>query len=201
MLAPARRYPTDDLPVVDRHQVEEPVSVEVHRLEFVVVRVLRQTAAVLLEVAGAVVADQQAAGAALAGDQEDPKGRASMFMEPIFGLVAPFGGVPSYHSLASPFVQSTSLYHRVVDATDLQPGQRRQMFLRQIFDPELAQYAYLIGCQRTEEAIVIDPERDIDRYVDIAAQEDLLIVAATETHIHADFLSGTREFAERHGVL
>ncbi len=74
------------------------------------------------------------------------------------------------------------------------------MYLRQIFDPSLAQYAYLIGCQRTGEAIVIDPERDIDRYVDIAAGEGLRIVAATETHIHADFLSGTREFAEQHGV-
>ncbi|MDH3269808.1 MAG: MBL fold metallo-hydrolase [Gemmatimonadota bacterium] len=74
------------------------------------------------------------------------------------------------------------------------------MFFRQIFDPELAQYAYIIGCQRTGEALVIDPERDIDRYVEIAAEESLRIVAATETHIHADFLSGVREFAEQHGV-
>ncbi|MDX1645822.1 MAG: rhodanese-like domain-containing protein [Longimicrobiales bacterium] len=74
------------------------------------------------------------------------------------------------------------------------------MFFRQIFDPELAQYAYIIGCQATGEALVIDPERDIDRYVEIASEEGLRIVAATETHIHADFLSGTREFAEQHGV-
>ena len=74
------------------------------------------------------------------------------------------------------------------------------MFLRQIFDPELAQYAYLIGCQRTGEAIVIDPERDVDRYIDIAAEEELRIVAATETHIHADFVSGSRELAERAGA-
>ena len=64
------------------------------------------------------------------------------------------------------------------------------MFFRQIFDPALAQYAYLIGCQQTGEALVIDPERDIDRYVKIAAEEDLRIVVVTETHIHADFLSG-----------
>ncbi|NNF14106.1 MAG: MBL fold metallo-hydrolase [Gemmatimonadetes bacterium] len=74
------------------------------------------------------------------------------------------------------------------------------MFFRQVFDPELAQYAYLIGCQRTGEALVIDPERDIDRYVEIANEEGLRIVAATETHIHADFLSGAREFAEQHGT-
>jgi hydroxyacylglutathione hydrolase len=74
------------------------------------------------------------------------------------------------------------------------------MYFRQIFDPELAQYAYIIGCQATGEALVIDPERDIDRYVEIAGEEGLRIVAVTETHIHADFLSGAREFAEQHGV-
>jgi hydroxyacylglutathione hydrolase len=74
------------------------------------------------------------------------------------------------------------------------------MFFRQIFDASLAQYAYLIGCQRTGDAIVIDPERDIDRYVRIAEEEGLRIVAATETHIHADFLSGSRELAERLGA-
>jgi len=74
------------------------------------------------------------------------------------------------------------------------------MYFRQITDNALAQYAYLIGCQKTGEAIVIDPERDIDRYVRIAASEGLRIVAATETHIHADFLSGCREFAHRYGT-
>ena len=69
------------------------------------------------------------------------------------------------------------------------------MFLRQIFDPHLSQYAYLIGCQRTGEAIVIDPERDIDRYRAIAAEEGLRLTAVAETHIHADFVSGARELA------
>lgn len=69
------------------------------------------------------------------------------------------------------------------------------MFLRQIFDPHLSQYAYLIGCQRTGEAIVIDPERDIDRYRAVAAEEGLRITAVAETHIHADFVSGARELA------
>ena len=74
------------------------------------------------------------------------------------------------------------------------------MLFRQITDPTLAQYAYLIGCQRTGEAIVFDPERDIDRYIEIAAREGLRIVAVAETHIHADFLSGARELAERVGA-
>ncbi len=74
------------------------------------------------------------------------------------------------------------------------------MLFRQIFDPKLAQYAYLVGCQKTKEALLIDPQRDIDRYVELAEDEDLKIVAITETHIHADFLSGAREFAERFGT-
>lgn len=74
------------------------------------------------------------------------------------------------------------------------------MLFRQIFDERLAQYAYLIGCQQTREALIVDPERDIDRYVSIAAAEGLTITAVTETHIHADFLSGSREFAARYGV-
>jgi hydroxyacylglutathione hydrolase len=71
------------------------------------------------------------------------------------------------------------------------------MFFEQIFEEKLAQYAYLIGCQRTGEAIVVDPMRDINRYEELAAKHNLRIVAAAETHIHADYLSGMREFAEK----
>jgi hydroxyacylglutathione hydrolase len=74
------------------------------------------------------------------------------------------------------------------------------MLFRQFFDPKLAQYAYLVGCQQSGEALLIDPERDIDRYVEAAEAEGLRIVAVAETHIHADFLSGAREFAERFGT-
>ena len=71
------------------------------------------------------------------------------------------------------------------------------MLVRQITDDHLAQNAYLIGCQKTGEAIIIDPERDVERYIEAAAKENLRIVAATETHVHADFLSGVRELAHR----
>ncbi len=74
------------------------------------------------------------------------------------------------------------------------------MLFRLIYDEGLAQAAYLIGCQKTGEAIVIDPERDIDRYIDLATAHGLRIVAAAETHIHADFLSGVRQFAEQTGA-
>jgi hydroxyacylglutathione hydrolase len=74
------------------------------------------------------------------------------------------------------------------------------MLVRQIADPMLAQYAYLVGCPRSGEALVIDPERDVDRYFEEASRHGLRIVAAVDTHIHADYLSGLREMAER-GVL
>ncbi|MCH7783333.1 MBL fold metallo-hydrolase [candidate division KSB1 bacterium] len=75
------------------------------------------------------------------------------------------------------------------------------MYFRQIFEPKLAQYAYLIGCQSTGDAILVDPERDIDRYIKIAEKDELTIVAVTDTHIHADYLSGSREFAKRLDVM
>ncbi len=70
------------------------------------------------------------------------------------------------------------------------------MFFRQIIDPLLSQYAYLIGCESTKEAILFEPERDIDRYLKLAEKNGYKIVAAAETHIHADYLSGLRQFAE-----
>lgn len=74
------------------------------------------------------------------------------------------------------------------------------MLFRLVYDDMLAQGAYLVGCQRTGEAIVFDPERDVDRYVALARREGLRIVAAAETHIHADFLCGVRELAEQVGA-
>ncbi len=74
------------------------------------------------------------------------------------------------------------------------------MFMRMVYDDKLAQAAYLIGCQKTGEAIVIDPERDVDRYIDLAEANGLRIVATAEAHIHADFVSGSRELAERVGA-
>ena len=71
------------------------------------------------------------------------------------------------------------------------------MYFRQIFEPKLAQYAYIIGCQKTGEALVIDPMRDVKQYFDIAEKEKLTITAAADTHIHADYISGLRELAER----
>ena len=71
------------------------------------------------------------------------------------------------------------------------------MYFKQIFDKKLAQYAYIIGCQKNGKAIVIDPMRDIDQYERIASEEGLKITTAADTHIHADYVSGLREFATK----
>ena len=74
------------------------------------------------------------------------------------------------------------------------------MYFRSFFDEKLAQYSYLIGCQRTGEAIIIDPARNSKDVIQAAKKEGLTISAATETHIHADFVSGSRQLAHDLGV-
>lgn len=74
------------------------------------------------------------------------------------------------------------------------------MLLKYFYDKKLAHASYMVGCQATGEAIIIDPGRDIDIYLDSAEAEDMRIVAATETHIHADFVSGSRALAHRVGA-
>jgi len=74
------------------------------------------------------------------------------------------------------------------------------MLLRYFYDRHLAQASYLIACQQCGEALVIDPARDIRPYLEAAEQEGLRITQVTETHIHADFVSGTRELAAATGA-
>lgn len=74
------------------------------------------------------------------------------------------------------------------------------MLLRMLYDDNLAQASYLVGCQATGEALVIDANREIDQYLNLAEREGLQITAVTETHIHADFVSGSRELAARTGA-
>ncbi|WP_182354018.1 MBL fold metallo-hydrolase [Flaviflexus huanghaiensis] len=74
------------------------------------------------------------------------------------------------------------------------------MLLERIYDEDLAQASYLVGCQANGTAIVVDPRRDLDVYLNLAKKNDMTIVAVTETHIHADYLSGTRELAAKTGA-
>jgi hydroxyacylglutathione hydrolase len=74
------------------------------------------------------------------------------------------------------------------------------MFLRQFFEPHLAQYSYLVGCGTTGNALVVDPTRHVGQYIQAADADGLKISAVTETHIHADFASGAATLARRTGA-
>lgn len=74
------------------------------------------------------------------------------------------------------------------------------MLLKYFYDERLAQASYLIGCPAAGVALVIDPARDIRPYLEMAAREGLKITHVTETHIHADFVSGARELAAATGA-
>lgn len=74
------------------------------------------------------------------------------------------------------------------------------MLLKYFYDEKLAQASYLIACQGTGEAMIIDPMRNIEPYLSEAKKEGLNIVGAIETHIHADFVSGSRELAAQTGA-
>jgi hydroxyacylglutathione hydrolase len=70
------------------------------------------------------------------------------------------------------------------------------MFQR-FFDEGLAQASFLVGCDRTNQAVVIDPRRDASVHEAAARQRGATIVAAIETHVHADFVSGACELAAK----
>ena len=71
------------------------------------------------------------------------------------------------------------------------------MYFKQFYLGCLAQASYMIGSNG--EAAVVDPRRDVDEYLDEARREGLTIRHVIETHLHADFVSGHRELAERTG--
>ena len=74
------------------------------------------------------------------------------------------------------------------------------MLLERIYDEDLAQASYFIGCQANGTAVVVDARRDLAPYLELAVKNGMEIVAVTETHIHADYLSGTRELAAKTGA-
>ncbi len=74
------------------------------------------------------------------------------------------------------------------------------MLLKYFYDDQLAQASYLVGCAVTGEALVVDPARNIVPYLRAAEKNGLRITHVTETHIHADFVSGSRELAAATGA-
>lgn len=74
------------------------------------------------------------------------------------------------------------------------------MKFKRFYDESLAQASYLIGCEKTREAIVLDPGLDSEMYELAAETDGLRISHVAETHIHADFVSGARALANNLGA-
>ncbi|HYL99779.1 MAG TPA: MBL fold metallo-hydrolase, partial [Blastocatellia bacterium] len=72
------------------------------------------------------------------------------------------------------------------------------MYFKQFYLGCLAHASYLIGSGG--ESAVVDPQRDVDQYIDEATRQGLTIKYVIETHLHADFVSGHIELAARTGA-
>src|SRR5216117_4276776 len=74
------------------------------------------------------------------------------------------------------------------------------MIVRQFYLNCLAHASYLIGDEQTGIAVVVDPQRDIDQYLALAAEHGLRIAHVFLTHFHADFVAGHLELRDRTGA-
>jgi glyoxylase-like metal-dependent hydrolase (beta-lactamase superfamily II)/rhodanese-related sulfurtransferase len=74
------------------------------------------------------------------------------------------------------------------------------MYLQQFFTEGLGCMSYLVGCEAEGIAAVIDPDRDVQRYLDAAASRGLTITHIIETHLHADHVSGNTDLAALTGA-
>jgi hydroxyacylglutathione hydrolase len=72
------------------------------------------------------------------------------------------------------------------------------MYFDQFYLACLAHASYMIGSEGI--AAVVDPQRDVEIYIEEARKQDLRIAHVIETHLHADFVSGHRELAARTGA-
>ena len=78
---------------------------------------------------------------------------------------------------------------------------KQNWFIEPFVDTGLGNSAYLIGSHDTKTGILIDPLRDVDRYLHAAAERGLQVTHVLDTHLHADFVSGNREIAHQTGAL
>jgi hydroxyacylglutathione hydrolase len=74
------------------------------------------------------------------------------------------------------------------------------MLFRRFYDENLAQASYMIACEKTREAIVVDPNADVGHYTRAAGADRVKIRRVAETHVHADFVSGARALADAAGA-
>lgn len=71
------------------------------------------------------------------------------------------------------------------------------MLFKQFYLPSLGHASYLLGSEKTREAIAIDVRRDVDEYFATARDLELAIAYAADTHQHNDYITGICEIAGR----
>ena len=70
------------------------------------------------------------------------------------------------------------------------------MIFRQLFHADSGTYTYLLGCEQTHKAILIDPVVDnLDQYIELLRQLNLSLVVAVDTHVHADHITALKKQA------
>ena len=111
----------------------------------------------------------------------------------------------SYGPAASVLLRTETAWHDAFEGSEslirllyVEKEEASQVYFKQFYLGCLAHASYLIGSKG--QAAVIDPQRDVHQYIAEAAKADLEIKYVIETHLHADFVSGHRELAERTGA-
>jgi hydroxyacylglutathione hydrolase len=74
------------------------------------------------------------------------------------------------------------------------------MYLQQFFIDGHGCVSYLVGCEAQGTAAVVDPDRDVQKYIQAAESRGLKITHIIETHLHADHVSGNTDLAQRTGA-
>src|SRR5690554_3869790 len=74
------------------------------------------------------------------------------------------------------------------------------MFFKQFYLGCLAHASYLIGDEETKTAVVVDPQRDVEHYLQEARRQGFEIRHVFLTHFHADFVAGHLELRDRVGA-
>ena len=72
------------------------------------------------------------------------------------------------------------------------------MIFRQLFEPDTCTYTYLLGCERTRRAVLIDPVAvHVERYIQLLQDLELKLLYTLETHVHADHITGSGLLREK----
>src|SRR5579864_7050731 len=74
------------------------------------------------------------------------------------------------------------------------------MYFKQFLDERYGCASYVVASRQSHEAAIVDPSLDVEPYEALLHERDFQLRYVSETHVHADHLSGARQLAATHGV-